>query len=104
MILEQDTLFYRHDHPRGFLFTAGNEAPEGWFAAPEDIPVEPQPTYECTSYEAFAELLRTERQAATQMAEELRTTLQRLAAATGVIAALQAENATLNEQLAAREA
>lgn len=101
MILDQDTLYFRHDHPNGFLFSAGNEAPAaGWYVAPEDIPEEAAPSYECTTMAAYAELVRTERQGVLKLIADLRLAMQRLAVATGVIAALQNDNTRLTEQIA----
>lgn len=102
MILERDTIYFRHDHPNGFMFSAGSAAPDGeWFAAPGDVPDEAPLVYECSSLAAFSELLRTEREGSFQLANELRTAMQRLAAATHVVAELQTENARLNDEIAA---
>jgi hypothetical protein len=107
MILTDDTLFFRADHPNGFMFSAGNVAPteaEGWYADPADIPPAPAPTYECSSMKAYAELVRTERQSSVQLATELRSTMQRLAAAASLVASLQTENIRLAEENAALKA
>lgn len=107
MILEEDTLYYRADHPAGFLFSAGNAAPsedDGWAAAPGDLPVMEGPTYECTTLAAFAELLRTEREAGVAAADALRLATDRLAGAAVVITTLRTENTQLAAENAALRA
>lgn len=107
MPLEQDTLYYRADHPLGFLFSAGNEAPsaeDGWVAAQEDIAPLPPRAFECTTLEAYEALLRGERASSLQFVTELQLATQRLAVATGLIAALQNDNNRLTEENAALRA
>lgn len=76
--LEEDTIFYRWDHPNGFIFSAGNEAPsvdDGWSAAQDDVPDGPAVTYECTTLAAFQALLDSERNGAAVSAINYRNSL-----------------------------
>lgn len=105
MILEEDTLFYRCDHPNGFLFSAGNEAPEGdgWVAAQEDIEPAPPRDYECTTLAAYEALLRGERAAAAATASNLVTLVAQLASARGLIAHQAAQIAELEALIPSSE-
>lgn len=99
--LETDTLFYRWDHPAGFMFSAGNEAPsedDGWRAAPEDVPEGPPVTYECTTLAAFQALLDSERKGAAVAAANYKNSLSQAHAA---ISALDTLNKGLQAELAA---
>lgn len=78
MTLEADTLYYRWDHPNGFMFSAGNEEPsedDGWVAAAEDVQPGPPVTYECTTLAAFQALLDSERSGAAVSAINYRNSL-----------------------------
>lgn len=97
-ILEEDTLYFRWDHPNGFMFSAGNEAPsvdDGWAAAQEDVEDGPVVTYECTTLAAFQALLDSERNGAVVSAANYQSSLAQARAAVGaqqmIIDALRAE-------------
>lgn len=72
--LDADTLYYRHDHPRGYLLAAGTPQPdpaEGWSPTAEGIQPAPAKTYECTTFDAYEGLLASERLANGFRAETL---------------------------------
>jgi hypothetical protein len=103
--LETDTLFYRWDHPNGFMFSAGNEAPaeaDGWRASAVGLPDGPPVTYECTTLAAFQALLDSERAGAATTAASLKASLAQAHAAIAlqadIIVGLEAEIAALSPQ------
>lgn len=94
-ILEADTLFYRDDHPGGYLFSAGGGTPDpadGWVATPEDVVVRDAPTFECTTFEAYEQLLKSERTSSATLQEQVRLALAR-------VGGLEAQIAFLTVQL-----
>ena len=102
MILETDTLYYRWDHPAGFMFSAGNEEPpaeDGWVAAPEDVGEGPPVTYDCTTLAAFQALLDSERHGAAVSDASLKASLaqahEAIAYQQYIIVGLEAEVAAL---------
>jgi hypothetical protein len=104
MILEEDTIYYRRDHPNGFMFSAGNEAPsldDGWAEAADQIVEGDAPSYECTTLAAYDELVRTERQGVQRLITDLQQATLRLSVAAGLVAELTNENARLSEENAA---
>lgn len=105
MILEDDTLFYRSDHPNGFLFSAGNEAPEGdgWVADPEDIEPCPPRAHECTTLDAYEALLQSERKAGASAAALIVRQANDLASAHLAVSILRQQVAELEAQLAPPE-
>lgn len=65
--LAKDKLYYRHDHPDGYRFGAGQPQPDsrhGWVADPAKIKPAPAKHYECTTFDAYEGLLASERAAA----------------------------------------
>lgn len=65
--LAKDKLYYRHDHPDGYLFGAGQDHPDarhGWVSYPAKIKPAPAKHYECTTFDAYEGLLKSERAAA----------------------------------------
>lgn len=100
MVLTEDTILYRADHPNGFGFCAGFDVPddEGWVTTPEAItPLDP-PEYECSTLAAFQALLSSERAAyvalqgeAAQLAQAGANLAVRLSAAEARIAELEAQ-------------
>lgn len=65
-MLETDTLYYRWDHPNGFLFSAGAETPDpddGWVLDQGSVGSGPVVNYECSTLAAFQALLNSERAA-----------------------------------------
>lgn len=98
--LETDTLYYRWDHPNGFMFSAGNDEPdpaEGWVAAPQDVQPGPAVTYECTTLAAFQALLDSERKGSTAQIASLQSNL---AQARTAFALLSAQAQSLESELA----
>lgn len=103
--LDQDTIYYRFDHPTGFIFGAGTEPPsadDGWVLAPEDVEDGPEQTFECTTLGSFQALLVSERAAAAKQADALTQAAQRLRASEGHRMVLTAEVARLNALLGDR--
>lgn len=99
MVLEFDTVFYRYDHPNGYIFGIGVAPPsedDGWFTDPEMIGAPPSVTYECSTLAAFDALLKSERSAAQATAQALVTARQQLRASEGHRMVLTAEVARLN--------
>lgn len=103
--LETDTMFYRWDHPNGFVFSAGNEPPseaDGWRAASNNLPDGPPVTYECTSLRAFQALLDSERRGAREQVAGLNAALEQAHGAIrhqhAIIQGLEAEIAALSSQ------
>jgi hypothetical protein len=80
-LLLTDTLYYRSDHPDGYVFSAGTEAPdpaEGWVTARDDVEPPPPRQFEAASMEEFEGLLATSRlnaEAALAEAEKSKTDL-----------------------------
>jgi hypothetical protein len=91
--LAKDTIYYRHDHPNGFMFAKGATVPTdgGWSAAVADIEPAPAKTYECTTFDAYEGLLASERLSSGLRAE----TLNKVSAYVGQ---LRAEYAALNDE------
>lgn len=103
-VLAEDTLYYRADHPHGFMFSAGNPEPDpadGWVDDPEDIAPLPPQTHECTTLDAFQNLLNSERAAAATTQQNLALRTQQLAAALAIVSERDAQIAELEAQLAA---
>lgn len=64
--LATDTVYFRADHPDGYIFSAGNAAPdpaEGWVADEDNVAPEPMKDREATTLDAYEALLREERAA-----------------------------------------
>jgi hypothetical protein len=100
MKLEADTMYYRADHPDGYIFGAGSPKPaasDGWVLGPAKIkPVER--AFECTTFEAFEALVQSERKAhamskdsAVQMRADLAAAQQENAQLRAVAGQLHAE-------------
>lgn len=66
MILAKDTLYYRFDHPLGFEFSAGADVPaaDGWVLSAQNVSPAPTKAYECSTFEAFDQLVKAERESA----------------------------------------
>lgn len=104
--LETDTTYYRFDHPTGFIFGEGTDAPseeDGWFLAPEDVGDGPEVSYECTTLAAFQALLDSERASSSKQAASLIQTAQQLRASEGHRMVLFAEVTRLNALLGQRD-
>lgn len=98
--LAQDTLYYRWDHPQGFMFSAGNDEPdpaEGWVAAPQDVQPGPAVEYECTTLAAFQALLDSERKGTQAQVASLQASL---AQARSAFVQLAAKAQSLESELA----
>ena len=102
--LEADTLYYRFDHPNGYLFSAGNPEPsadDGWTIAQDDIGPPPEHTYECSTLAAYEALLNSERGSAAIAFTNASRLRDQLDSALTAVAMLHAQNQQLEEQLAA---
>lgn len=83
-VFKQDTIYYRHDHPGGYLFAEGSEEPsvaDGWSPSPDRILAAPEKHYECTTFDAYEGLLQSERAAnrlLTAQAQEAREAFVKL--------------------------
>ena len=102
--LMSDTVYYRYDHPNGFLFAAGMDAPGAdWTTDQNAIPAGPSVTYECTTLAAFQALLTSERQGAAITVNNLRSDLNNTINGAGLLAqqleAARAEIAVLTSQV-----
>lgn len=94
-VLEADTLYYRDDHPRGYLLAEGEVAPnpdDGWVATPEEVIARDPSTFECTSLEAYEQLLKSERASNALLQEQVRV-------AQAEVGGLQAHISLLRVQL-----
>lgn len=102
--LTEDTLYFRHDHPDGFLFAAGNPAPdpaEGWVTHPDHVGPAPEKTYSYSTMEAFEHGLQAERRATAQLTAERQELFHALHGALADLEPLREENARLRASLAA---
>lgn len=103
MNLETDTLYFRHDHPLGFMFSAGNPEPDpadGWTLDQDNIPPGPEHVYECSTPAAWEALVNSERSANRATAAKLLATTMQAQAIAAHHASALAEIERLNGLLA----
>jgi hypothetical protein len=102
-MLAKDTLYYRHDHPDGYLFAAGNapaDPAEGWVGAPHLVGRAPAKVFSYSTMEAFEEGLQAERRATARLTAGRQELFEALKAAEAEVEPLRAENAQLRRFLA----